>query len=148
VVRNILTGIFLWAVVSAAFSADLCTKEKEDDPPLCPLILPKTAKITIAKNAAKSPAETDATISCESFHISENTVRRFLKLAKVIDARYTHTAVLWFPCGASGEVIFSDGRSAYWSMSQYQYGSLSFKDTEDKSTLYCARCKFVPFMGW
>lgn len=147
-VKRLLMILMLWAVASAAISADRCTKESEDDPPLCPLKLSKIVKITITKNAAKSPAATDPMVSCKSFQINERKVWRFLKLAKVIDARYTHTAVDWSPCYASGEVVFSDGRSAYWSMSQYQFGSLGFKGKDDKLTLYCAQCKFAPFMGW
>lgn len=145
-VRNILTVAFLWAVANVAFSADLCTKETEDDPPFCPLILPKIAKVIITKNAAKSLAEKDPAVRCEHFHIDKKKVRRFLKLAKVIDPGYTHAAVDWSPCSASGQVIFSDGRLAYWNMNQFRYGSLAFADTDESSALFCERCRFKPFM--
>ncbi|WP_211453429.1 hypothetical protein [Collimonas antrihumi] len=145
-VRRLLMGIILLGVAGAAFSAERCTTGGEYEPSLCPFKLPKIEKITITRNAVKALAETDPTVSCENFRVNEKQVLRFFQLAKTTTANDAHYKLNWSPCFAGGEIVFSDGRLAYWSVDQYQAGSLGFDDKDESIILFCPRCKFKPFM--
>jgi hypothetical protein len=144
-VMRILLAFVLLVATHTAYSADGCIEGSEYEPRLCPLNLPKVVSLSITNNAVKAQAETDPAVSCKSFQVSERQVRKFLKLAKLANGGDTHSTLDWSPCYASGEVLFSDGRSAHWYAEQYQSGSLTFEGS-DELILYCPQCKFKPFM--
>jgi hypothetical protein len=145
VIKRAVLVLCLLAIGFSAMASGRCTAGTEFEPPLCPLKLPKVKRITITDNAAKSPAEPDASVSCEHFRINENHVRRFLSRAKTASARDAHYTLDWTPCYAAGEIEFEDGRKGRWSVDQFRSGSLSFDNTQDALTLYCPSCRFAPF---
>lgn len=132
------------ATLCACAPQDECTSGSEFEPPLCPLKLPAISTLSIAENAAKAPAETDATVSCERFRVDEKSVRQYLSAAKRTDPSAAHHTLDWSPCYASGEVTFADGRKGRWTVSQLRSGSLAIGDA-DALTLYCPTCEFEPF---
>ncbi|WP_233626392.1 MULTISPECIES: hypothetical protein [unclassified Delftia] len=69
--------ILLSVLSGTASAANQCTTGSEFEPPLCPLVPPKISKITIQKNAAKSPVEKYPAVSCASFMLSIAQVRRY-----------------------------------------------------------------------
>lgn len=130
------------AMLSACTSKTECTSGSEFEPPLCPLKLPPITALTIAENAAKTPAEEDSTVSCDSFKVTEDDVRRYLTQAR--QANDAHHTLDWSPCYADGEVTFTDGGHGRWSLSQSRTGSLSVGNAE-ALVLYCPNCEFPPF---
>lgn len=125
-------------------AANRCTKGTEFEPALCPLKLGKISKISILKNAAKSSAEPDSAVACDSFTLSQNKLRQYLSKAKIIKDDDAHHTLDWSPCYASGEILFSDGSSAEWTVNQFRSGSLLMSDGK-KISLYCPSCKSSPF---
>lgn len=147
VIRGIVVHqvIILWcASVGASCAAARCTKGSEFEPPLCPLHLQEVSKVTIVENAAKSPAEQDKSVACDSFLIDEKHVRRYLARAMSTTESDAHHTLDWSPCYASGKITFSDGRTGEWTLDQFRQGSLVM-DNEKKTVLYCPDCKFKPF---
>jgi len=142
-VTRMLVALFV-SVITTTSMAGSCTPGSEFEPPLCPLVLPKITKVTILTNAAKSPAETDSSISCTGFHINEAQVRRYFAKAKTTTAHDAHYTLDWSPCYATGELVFSDGRKGRWSIDQFRSGSLAI-DGADEVVLYCPKCQFRPF---
>jgi len=135
---------FLVVTSMAHAWAGSCTPGSEFEPPLCPLELPAIEKVVISTNAARSPAETDGSISCSAFRINEQQVRRFFAGAKTTSARDAHYTLDWSPCYAAGEIEFSDGRKGQWSIDQFRSGSLAIGGAE-QIVLYCPQCRFEPF---
>jgi len=122
-----------------------CTLGTEFEPPLCPINLPAIRKIVIAQNAAKSPAEQDASVSCAGFHLTESKVRAYLRRTRTTTAQSAHHTLDWSPCYASGDVIFKDGRKGRWSIDQFRSGTLAIEGAEPE-VLFCPRCRFKPFV--
>ncbi len=145
VTRTLFMALLALFATSLATAGSNCTSGTEFEPPLCPLHLPKIAKVTILTNAAKSPAETDSSVSCSNFVINHSQVRRFLARAKTTTPREAHYTLDWSPCYATGEVFFKDGRKGRWSVDQFRAGSLKI-DESDELTLYCPTCRFKPFL--
>ncbi len=143
-VIRILALLLLSAITTFAMAGSNCTPGSEFEPPLCPLDLPKIAKVTILKNAAKSPAETDSSISCASFRINRAQVRRYFANAKITTAHDAHYTLDWSPCYATGELVFADGRTGHWSIDQFRSDSLAINGAEE-IVLYCPQCQFKPF---
>lgn len=144
-VTRALAFLFSFAVSTSCTAESNCTPGSEFEPPLCPLHLPKITKVTILENAAKSPAETDPSVSCASFHLTEAQVRRYFANAKMTTAHDAHYTLDWSPCYASGEIAFSDGRKGQWSIDQFRSGSLAINGAE-RIVLYCPKCQFKPFL--
>ena len=142
-VKSFLTLFIL--VTALNVYANGCTKGSEYEPPLCPLKIPKISNITILENAAKSPLEKDASITCSDFSIKEADVRRYLSKAKVTNDQDAHNTLDWSPCYASGKVTFKDGQTGAWYFSQLRSGSLMLSSGK-KLTLYCPKCTFKPFV--
>ena len=143
-VNRVLAVVFLFLTTGCSFAAGPCTKATEYEPSLCPLQIPKIGKVTIVENAAKSPAEKDIAVTCASFSVNEEQVRRYFSMSKVTDESDAHHTLDWSPCYASGKMLFSDGSTGDWSVSQFRTGSLVIKDGK-KMFLYCPQCKFKPF---
>jgi hypothetical protein len=143
-VIRLLTAALLLAAFAACTSQEECTKGSEFEPPLCPLNLPAIKTLTITENASKAPAETDPAVSCDSFKVDEQAVRRYFEGAKSTNANDAHHTLDYSPCYASGEVTFADGRSGRWTVSQLRSGSLIIGNAEPV-ILYCPTCEFAPF---
>ena len=143
-VNRVLVAAFLSVITGCSFAGDPCTKGSEYEPSLCPLQLPKINKVTIVENAAKSPAEKDIAVTCASFSVNEEQVRRYFSMAKVTDESDAHHTLDWSPCYASGKILFSDGSTGDWNLSQFRAGSLVVSAGK-KMFLYCPQCKFKPF---
>ncbi len=138
----ILAGLLL---AHGAWAADACTVGSEFEPPLCPLVLPAIKMIVIEENAAKSPASTDARVSCKAFRVTPKVVRNYLARAKSTNAHDAHYTLDWSPCHAAGSVVFGDGRVGEWRVEQFRSGSLKV-DGGEATVLYCPTCTFKPFL--
>lgn len=139
-----LTALLVSVITATVMANRRCTPGSEFEPPLCPLDLPQITTVTISKNAAKSPAETDRSIRCDSFRINEAQVRRYFAQARTTTAHDAHSTLDWSPCYATGEIMFKDGRKGHWSIDQLRSGSLAIHHAE-KIVLYCPTCQFKPF---
>jgi len=142
--------VLLAAAVLAAASLDAladgrCTRGSETEPPLCPLSIASVQRVTITENGAKSTLESDPSVKCSGFVVTEGLVRRFLRQAKRVPDGAGHSTLDWSPCYAAGTVRFKDGLQARWSMTQLRVGSLTF-DGQAEQTLYCATCRTKPFI--
>lgn len=146
-VRCIWTVCILWLVANASYAANHCIEGTDIKPRLCAFILPKITSITITENAAKSSAETDATVSCSSFRINQAKVRRYFRKTKLTTQSEAHSTLNWSPCYATGKMTFNDGRSADWMLDQFRSGAIIIKG-EEKQVVYCPQCKFSPFIWW
>lgn len=96
------------------------------------------------RNASKSPAETDASVSCAQFSVDDRIVRRFFELAKSTNENDVHDTLDYSPCQAAGEVVFEDGLSGRWTLSQARSGTLAVTG-RGPLILYCPDCSFEPF---
>jgi len=110
---------------------------------MCPLPLPPIARVTIQENAVKSAQETDPSVDCSRFVLTERLVRRYLSRAKQVPRGTGHSQLDWAPCSASGTVLFKNGQSAQWDISMSRVGWLAF-DGKDGETLYCPKCTDLP----
>ncbi len=141
----IFAAVFFSMVAEAAAQ---CTKGSEFEPPLCPLILPTIASITVEQNAAESSVEqsaaADATVDCKRFRLTPAQVRRYLSLARATTASDAHYTLDVSPCYASGTLAFKDGRTGRWRLDMLRTGSITIGDAEPVVT-YCPRCKYKPF---
>ncbi|MET3115981.1 hypothetical protein AAKU64_000184 [Undibacterium sp. GrIS 1.8] len=146
VIRVLLIVFFFVAYVTTepVAAAGQCTKGSEFEPALCPLKLGRVSKISILKNAAKSPVEQDNAVVCDNFLLSQARLRQYWSQAKIIREDDLHHTLDWSPCYASGEILFSDGSSAEWTVNQFRSGSLLMRNGK-KIPLYCPTCKFSPF---
>ena len=142
----VLAAMLFAATSHSVVARDRCTKGSEFEPPLCPLAMSPIARLVIEENGAKSSLASEASTDCSSFVLTEKLVRRYLSRAKRVPAGGAHSTLDWSPCYASGKVLFKDGRSAQWRVSQLRVGSLSV-DGQAEQTLYCSTCKDKPF-GW
>jgi hypothetical protein len=77
-------------------------------------------------------------------HEAQRAGACYLTQAKLVDDSAAHEQLDGSPCYASGEILFSDGRTGQWSVDQYLVGSLVIGDGP-RMTLYCPRCRFRPF---
>ncbi|MGH8435996.1 MAG: hypothetical protein ACRERX_16300 [Pseudomonas sp.] len=143
VTRIAIAGLLL-AGMAACTPAGRCTKGSELVPSMCPLKLPAITGVTIRENAAIAPAETNPAVSCTSFRVREEDVRRYFARARLTNANDAHHTLDWSPCYASGEVTFADGRTGGWTVSQLRTGSLVI-GTDQPMVLYCPDCDFSPF---
>lgn len=121
-----------------------CTQGSEFEPPLCPLQLPKIARITVTESAIRSAALADPAVDCKAFVPTPAMVRRYLTRARTTSERDAHFTLDWSGCSARGEVAFTDGRRGQWSVDQGRLGSLTLGDAPPL-TLYCRSCTFAPF---
>jgi hypothetical protein len=94
-------------------------------PPLCPVELPGIRTIRILENARKSAAETDPNVSCAGFKVDEGIVRRYFELMKSTNENDAHHSLDYSPCQAAGEVVFENGQSGQWTLSQAKSGTLT-----------------------
>jgi hypothetical protein len=113
-------------------------------PPLCPVELPDIRTIRILENASKSSAETDADVSCAQFRVDEQVVRRYFGLTKSTNESDAHHTLDYSPCQASGDVVFENGQSGRWTLSEARSGTLAVTGREPL-ILYCPDCGFEPF---
>lgn len=133
------------SVLCACGSRDGCTEGSELMPPLCPLELPAIQSVTITENASKAAAETDPKVSCDGFRVDERVVRRYFELAKRTNENDAHHTLDYSPCGAAGGLIFANGQTGRWQLSQLRSGSLVMANGEN-IVLYCPTCDFEPFL--
>ena len=105
VIRLPVLGVAALLFAGNCLAAETCTKGSEYEPPLCPLKIPKIAKITIEQNAAKSSAQQEA-VSCDGFKVSQRIVRRYFAKAKATNENDAHHTLDWSPCYASGKLGF------------------------------------------
>ncbi len=127
-----------------AIAKEECSPPTEYRPALCKITLPRINTIKVEKNAARSPADNQAT-NCAGFNLSAVMIRRYFSKALKIKttAAIDHT-LDWLPCYASGTLLFANGKTAQWHIEQAQTARLTFSDTEEL-LLYCPRCRFKPF---
>jgi len=144
-VNRILLPLLLCVATTAAHADSACSSGHEFEPPLCPTDLPAIRKITITKNAAKSPADSDPSTRCTSFRLRETQIRRYFEHARSTNANDAHHTLDWSPCYAAGEILFRDGRTGRWSIDQFRSGTLTIGNGEPL-VLYCPDCKFKPFI--
>lgn len=131
-------------VTSVSFANGGCTKGSEYEPALCPIRLPKITSVHIEENGAKAVATQDQNVDCSSFKLDEKKVRRFLARAKETNESDAHHTLDWSPCYVSGTLVFTDGKTAHWSINQLRTGSLAI-DGGSRMFLYCPTCEFKPF---
>lgn len=98
----------------------------------------------ILENAVKAPLEKDAQYSCSHFRMTNSQVRRYFSNAKRVEQNEAHHALDWSPCGARGSVIFRDGKTAEWAISEFRVGTITLPDGKELA-VYCPTCKFKPF---
>jgi hypothetical protein len=131
-----------------AEAASRCSKGSEFEPPLCPLVLPKIASITVEENAAgpavAQGAAADNAVDCKRFRLTPAQVRRYLSLARATNASDAHYTLDVSPCYASGTLVFKDGKTGRWRLDMLRTGSITIGDAEPGVT-YCPRCKYKPF---
>lgn len=143
-----LTATLLASMACAAPIAhaggDGCTAGSEFEPPLCPLQLPKIARLTVTGNAIRSAALNDPAVDCRPFVLNPTLVRRYLARAKTTSDRDAHFTLDWSGCSARGDIVFADGRQGTWSIDQGRLGSLAI-GSAPALTLYCRGCGFRPF---
>jgi hypothetical protein len=137
-------AVLLLLLASGCSAHNRCSIGTEMMPPLCPVDLPGIRTVRIVENASKSPAETDATVSCAQFSVDERIVRRYFELAKSTNENDAHHTLDYSPCQAAGEVVFEDGQSGRWTLSQARSGTLAVTGREPL-ILYCPDCGFEPF---
>lgn len=130
-------------VLLASCAGSHCSPGSEFEPALCALDLPPISRITIRHNAVRSPQAKEAA-DCDNFVVSDAQLRMYFSAALEVDSNDVHHTLDWSPCHASGDVHFSDGRSGQWTISQSRVGSLVI-DGARAITLYCPRCRFIPF---
>jgi hypothetical protein len=140
----LLVAAFAIAAPYSAIAKPNCTQGSEFEPPLCSRKVPAIARVVIEANAAKSSVETDASVDCSAFVVTEALVRRYLRRAKRVPGGTAHSMLDWSACHASGTVEFSNGQSAKWNVSQLRVGSLVF-DGQPEQTLFCPTCREQPF---
>jgi hypothetical protein len=121
-----------------------CAAGTELMPPLCPAELPAIRSVSIIRNADKSPAEVDPNVSCAGFSIDEQVVRRYFALTKRTNENDAHHTLDYSPCQAAGEVVFENGQSGRWTLTQSRLGTLEISGQEPL-ILYCPDCAFEPF---
>ncbi len=147
---GILVFCLLPVLAGSAF-ADVAIEEDEDAefmPQLHRANLPDIDRLEIfypSFNAnADNPRPGDP--DCSQFVVTEADVSSFLTLTSEISEQdYMHT-IAWVPCQASGEVYFTDGTNAKWSLMLSSGGRLDFAEGRTVY-LYCEKCKapFVPY---
>src|SRR5688572_21808788 len=91
-------------LVSSCVARNQCTAGTELTPPLCPVQLPTITSVRILRNADKSPAEVDPSVSCAGFVLNEQVVRRYFELARSTNENDAHHRLDYSPCQAAGEV--------------------------------------------
>ena len=137
-------AVLLLFVASGCSAHNRCSLGTEVMPPLCPVDLPGIRSVRIVENASKSPADTDPSVSCAGFRVDERIVRRYFELAKSTNENDAHHTLDYSPCQAAGEVVFEDGQSGRWTLSQARAGTLAVRGREPL-ILYCPDCGFEPF---
>ena len=142
--RLVLVAALLVASSSSVLAVGRCSKGSEFGPPLCPLALPPIQRVVIDENGAKSSLEPDASVDCSNFILSERMVRRYLARAKLVPAGAGHSTLDWSACHATGSMLFKNGKSARWEISQFRVGSL-IRDGQLEEILLCPTCKERPF---
>ena len=136
--------ILILCVASGCAAHNRCSVGTELMPPLCPTDLPPVQTVRIVENASKSPAETAPSVSCAAFRVDENAVRRYFELARSINENDAPHTLDYSPCQASGEVVFENGQSGRWTVTQARSGTLAMTGRETL-ILYCPDCGFEPF---
>ena len=131
-------------LISGCAAHNRCSAGNELMPPLCPVELPEVRAVRVLENARKSPAETDPNVSCAEFIVDEQIVRRYFQLMKSTNENDAHHTLDYSPCQAAGEVVFEDGQSGRWTLSQARSGTLAMTG-RDPMILYCPDCRFEPF---
>lgn len=137
-------GALLLLFVSGCIAHKRCSAATEVMPPLCPVELPKVRSVRVLENAIKSPAEADPNVSCAEFIVNEHIVRRYFQLMKSTNENDAHHTLDYSPCQAAGDVVFENGQSGRWTISQARSGTLAVTGREPM-TLYCPDCGFEPF---
>jgi hypothetical protein len=137
-------AVWLLLMASGCSAHNRCSIGTEVMPPLCPADLPQIRTVRIVENASKSPAETDPSVSCAQFRVDEQVVRRYFELAKRTNENDAHHTLDYSPCQAAGEVVFGDGQSGQWTLSQARSATLAVTGRE-RLILYCPDCGFKPF---
>ena len=142
--RSIGLAAVLVVASTTAASAPRCTQGTEFEPPLCRLALPAIERVDITENAAKESVETDPSVDCSGFVVTEAVIRRYLARAKEVPKGAGHATLDWSACHASGTVVFKGGQVARWSVSAFRVGSLVV-DGQEARTLFCPTCHDKPF---
>jgi hypothetical protein len=146
--RKLLVMIAAVCCSAMAEAATQCSKGSEFEPPLCPLVLPKIASITVEENAAgpavAQGAAADNTVDCKRFRLTPAQVRRYLSLARATNANDAHYTLDVSPCYASGTLVFKDGKTGRWRLDSLRSGAITIGDAQPLVT-YCPRCKYKPF---
>jgi hypothetical protein len=137
-------GVFLLVLVSGCAAHSRCSVGTEVTPPLCPVDFPEVRSVRVLENASKSPAETDPNVSCDGFIVDEQVVRRYFQLTKSTNENDAHHTLDYSPCQAAGDVVFENGQSGKWTLSQARSGTLAIAGGETM-ILYCPDCGFEPF---
>ncbi len=147
-----------WQLVAAGFALALgcwapqahasCTKATEFRPRLCPSGLPAVRVVHVAHMAGvvvDGPGQgPPAGADCAAFKPTARTVRRFFARAMQASESDAHHTLDVSPCGASGTLTLADGRTARWSLNEFQTGALDLVSGE-RMFLYCPACTFKPF---
>jgi len=111
-------GMLVILLALGCAARNRCTVGTELMPPLCPVKLPAIRTVSIVSNADKSPAETDPNVSCAGFTVDEQVVRRYFELTRSTNENDAHHTLDYSPCQAAGEVVFEDGQTGRWTLSQ------------------------------
>jgi len=116
-----------------------------------PLQLPAIQLITVTTPVAdyRSDFEKQSfppNFRCADFPVKPADMERFFSLTQQISKQdYLH-AVDWIGCKAFGDIAFTDGSKAKWSLMLLSgAGELSFEDGR-QVFLFCAQCK-EPFLA-
>lgn len=136
--------VLLILLASGCSAHNRCSMGTELMPPLCPVDVPRIRTIRIVENASKSPAETDPSVSCGQFRVDEQVVRRYFALARSTNENDAHHTLDYSPCQAAGDIVFENGQSGRWTLSQARSGTLTVTGREPL-ILYCPDCGFEPF---
>jgi hypothetical protein len=116
------------------------------EPQTLPNDLPAIRWLVVEHNSRKAVAS-HPRVDCARFVLTQRAAARHLKVSRRISKwDYDHT-IDWLPCLSEGRVGFTDGRSAYWSITQGGGSSVRFRDGQEVH-LYCANCKLRRTESW
>ena len=122
--------VLLILLASGCSAHNRCSMGTELMPPLCPVDVPRIRTIRIVENASKSPAETDPSVSCGQFRVDEQVVRRYFALARSTNENDAHHTLDYSPCQVAGDIVFENGQSGRWTLSQARSGTLTVTGRE------------------
>lgn len=139
-ILGLLLPLFAWGDGSSCGEFQPCEK---------PLHLGVIKSVRIQHDAQAVPGMAEAGVDCNAFRLTPAQVRKYLSHAGRITGNDRQYIVSDSPCNATGEVVYSSGKRATWTIGMLKEGRLTFTKPDGSSEiidLYCSRCTFSPFV--